>query len=71
MVDVEGSLPTVILESSWLRVRGEAEAKVSSETENKWVIRGMYMGQVPRPVILYRIHPDTYDQAKNVLRLFS
>lgn len=33
MVDVEGSLPTVILESSWLRVRGEAEAKVSSETE--------------------------------------
>ena len=67
------SPPTAVLERELLdlELAGEAEAEVSSETEHTWVIQGVHLGRVLRPLILYRIHPDVYDHAKKFIRLFS
>lgn len=38
-----------------LELAAEAEAKVSSETESKWVHQGVYTEPVPSQLTLYRI----------------
>lgn len=60
--------PTAVLETELLdlELAGEAEAEVSSETDHTWVIQGVHMGRVLRPLILYRIHTDVYDHTKNL-----
>lgn len=72
-VGVGDGPPTAVLEMELLdlELAGEAEAEVSSETEHTWVIQGVHMGWVLRPLILYRIHTDVYDHAKKFVRLFS
>lgn len=58
--------PTAVLETQLLDLELAGEAEVSSETEHTWVIQGVHMGRVLRPLILYRIHTDVYDHTKNL-----